>query len=235
MAISVGSSSSSSSSSTGSLVWSHTTVAGTDMLVVTAGTGTSGPASGRTVTAVSFGAQSLTEVPSSAGDDGNFCRSAIWYLIAPNITTADITVTIGTSSQVAAGATNFSGVHQTVPFGTAAVNGGSSTTASVAVTAGSGEVTVGAIGSDSGSGITPTGTQLWEVENVNGDTSHAGQYYTTTNPTVQWGQAEDTGWAVSGVAMKAAAGGGGRVTKNTRAWPLGMAIGMYRGENGHCS
>ena len=234
MAISVGTTSSQSSAATTSLVWSHTTASGTDMLIVTAGTGRSGAASGRTITAVSFGAQSFTEVPSSAGDDGNFCRSAIWYLLSPNITTADITVTITSESQAAAGASNFSGVHQTVPFGTAANAGGSGTTASVAVTAGSGDYTIGAIGSDSGSGITETGTSLWEVQNVNGDTSHAGQYYTTTNPTVQWGQAESQGWAVSGVAMKAASGGG-RTTKNTRAFPLGMAIGMNWVGPGECS
>ncbi len=29
--------------------------------------------------------------------------------------------------------------------------------------------------------------------------------------------------------------GGGKVTKNTRAWPLGMAIGMNRGVPGVCS
>lgn len=209
MAIVVGATTSSSSSDfgTGNLTFTITVAAGTDCLVVTVGSAAA-LLLDRTILSVIFnGTEVLTLVPGSASDDGNFCASSIWRLLNPTATTADVVVTkTGAGNAViGAGATRLTGVDQGTPTGTAATASGSSATASVAVTAASDDVTVGAIGSDSEGGITETGTLLWEVENIGSDISTGGQYYTTGNPTVQWSQS-NTGWAVSGVALKAAGG-----------------------------
>lgn len=62
---------------------------------------------------------------------------------------------------------------------------------------------------------------------------------------VQWRLNQDTSpaatlsasteWGAIGEEIKAAAGGGGRTTKNTRAFPLGMAVGMNWVMPGQCS
>lgn len=44
-----------------------------------------------------------------------------------------------------------------------------------------------------------------------------------------------TDWVMLALEIKAAAGGGGRTTRNTRAFPLGMAVGMNWVHPGDCS
>jgi hypothetical protein len=159
-----------------------------------------------------------TQLSSAAADDGSFYHTDIWYLLNPTAATGNIVVTVsdtgpGTCDYLAAGATNFQGVHQTTPFGTPATATGTSTTISVSVTGvNAGEYTLGVCNSDANSGIAPTGTQLWEIEGIGADASAAGQYYTSSGSvSVQWSQGTEA-WAVSGVALKPSDGGGGTPT-----------------------
>jgi hypothetical protein len=202
----------SSTSGTGvtTLAWSHTVGSGANFLIVTIGFGDAN-LSERTASSVTFGAQNLTKL--SDADDANWVSAEIWYLANPTVSTNTITVTCSSSDQVGAGAANFGGVDTTTPWGTPVTASGSSTTATVNVTSvNSGEWTIGAIGSDSETGITESGTLIWEIENIWSDTSAGAQYKTTTGTvTMSWTQA-NTGWAVLAVALKPSGGGGGPST-----------------------
>lgn len=202
----------SSTSGTGqtSLTWSHTCT-GTELaLGVTVGLGDA-TIGNRTVSGVTYNGVSLTNA--WAADDGTFCNSSGWYLKNPATGAHNIVVSIGGGGAQlgAAGGQSYTAVDQTTPTGTANSTTGSGTTASVNVTSASGEVVIGGISSDAqGAGaITPTGTQRWEVEDIGGDLSAAGQEYAGAGTvTVQWSQSSSTGFAIGGIPFKPSGGGG---------------------------
>ncbi len=214
MAISLltGQSSASEITTQATLSWSHTVPSGTNMLIVIAGAGNT-TLDNRSVSGITFGSANLSVISGAVADDGNFEHVELWYLVNPTNGTDTITVTyIAANLQRAAGASNFSGVDVSgTPFGTAFTSSGSSVSPSVNVTGvNAGEYTLGGIASDSESGITESGTILWEQENVNTDSSFGGQYFTSSGTvSVSWTNAINTGWAVAAVAMKPSGSGGG--------------------------
>lgn len=76
------------------------------------------------VTGVTFDGQNLTQeiqvAQAAASTSG--ANSEIWYLVAPNVTTADIVVTFNSSVQAVVGATLYSHVDQSNPTGVANTN-----------------------------------------------------------------------------------------------------------------
>lgn len=88
-------------------------------------------------------------------------RVTIFKLVNPTVTTANIVVTWATAvDEAVAGATSWTGVDQTTPFGTAVKNTGSAVaSSSINVTGASGDVTHDAISTDGGTvGGTPNNT-----------------------------------------------------------------------------
>jgi len=132
------------------------TASGTNrLLVVSVSFNTSGNA-GSKVTGITYGTQSFNAVNSFNADPGNSFRIEMWYLVAPNTGTNNITVTItkagggGNKLGVVIGAVDFTGVDQSFPVRGFASSSGTSTTPSVTITSGTPEVvldTVAAVAS----------------------------------------------------------------------------------------
>lgn len=189
------------------------------------------------VSAVTYGGQAMTAIPSYDRADGVFSRVQAFYLKEAGIAAASsnvfsmTTVTADAISLFTAGAVALSDVDQTTPFGTAAVNSGNSGTASVSVASATGELVVGSIATDAETGITETGTLLFEDQNVGSDISAGAQYYSgAATVTVQWSLASNP-WAVGGVSVKPA-GAGGDVTTALTGVAAAGAVGSLTASGG---
>jgi len=128
----------------------------------------------------------------------------------------------------------FSGNHATPDD----VDGGDttaeSTTAADTITTGVNDaLVIGVMSQESGTmALTPTGAgnvELDETESNSSNQCHAAAYRlggTAGSNTVSWTTASLTTWSAQTHSFKPSAGGGGRTTKNTRAFPLGVNVGM---------
>ena len=87
---------------------SHVVTASTDLLVVCAGT-RNGP---QVVTGIDWNtSEALTEISSNSPTDGNDPSISVWGIVSPTATTADVVVTVTSSSSWRfASATNYDGV-----------------------------------------------------------------------------------------------------------------------------
>ncbi len=134
-----------------SLTLSHTVAAGSDrVLCVLVGWRNSG------VTALSavptFGGNDTTlEVDSGGNADAH---ATLYYLINPDVTTADIVATWGTAVNAAIIAYTLTGCDQTTPFSNNASNSGTGTATTVDVTSATGELAIDMI--DAGVITSPT-------------------------------------------------------------------------------
>lgn len=96
-----------------SLTTSYTQAAGADRVLVVMGSMESNVA----INGITFDGQSLTQEIFQAGTGR---RSAIWYLIDPPVTTADIVISLAAAADIGMIATSWSGVDQTTPFSASA-------------------------------------------------------------------------------------------------------------------
>ncbi len=122
----------SGSSYVSSLSWSHTTGSGSNRLLIVGVTlHPSSPFFPASVSSVTYGSQSLTQIRTDTGG-GNTIRSDLWYLVAPASGTNTITVTLSffTSAKIVAGACTYTGVDQTSPLDVATGAGGSGSSSS---------------------------------------------------------------------------------------------------------
>jgi uncharacterized repeat protein (TIGR01451 family) len=220
-----------STSATGASVsFTHGVNTGTNrLLVVTigAGTATANPGTAPTVSAVSFATKAMTQIGTAFSGDG--ARIYIYALkddpgasyVMPTTGSVQIT-TSGADSRVEAGATTFTGVDQSTPYGLFA---SSTATTGTAITVGASsalnEMVVAVAASDQGpsaQGITTTTTggqvQLWNYSAVSFVSSAA-----STKPgavgTVSsaFTSTSTSDWAAGAVSLKPAPGGtGGSVT-----------------------
>ena len=191
------------------IAWSHTVVSGSDVLLLVA-VGSGENRNQAAPTSVVFGADTLTQVPSSYIYNTAFMNASWWYKIAPTVQTATITATwAGNQFQKGCVAFQVTGVHQTTPLGTAATNSNTTGTAvSVTVTSAVGETVVAFAATDSETGITEAGTLIKEENNVATDTCYNAQYYTgAASVNAQWTNAVSNGWSASGVSIKPLAAG----------------------------
>ncbi len=127
-----------------SLTFSHTPGTGPNrLLVVALGVGAIQAADtpiGGPISGVTFGGVAMTL---AANTNIVPARSYIYTLVNPPSGAANVVVTAGSASSIAAGATTFTNVNQTTPLGNSATNGSSgSTTLSVVVSSASGELVV---------------------------------------------------------------------------------------------
>lgn len=115
-----------------SLTWSHT-VAGSDrILIVAVQVFDDTSQAQRTVSSVTYNGDALTRIDRK--DEGNIA-SELWYRIAPDTGTNSVVVTLGAANDFSiAGATSFTGVHQTNPINVSGTASGGLTEATVAVT-----------------------------------------------------------------------------------------------------
>ena len=183
--------------------WSHTVgAAGTNRILVV---GTSAE-SAVAVTGVTYAAQALTKIGAQASLDGATAATELWYLIAPPTGPNDIVVTLSANKKLAAGATSWTGVHQTTPLGTAVFAPGNSLSASVDVTSATGEVVVDALANKSSTSRTVGAdqTQHWSV-NSGGKPSSAGSSEAGAGTvTMSWTHGVAVEWALGAVPLKQA-------------------------------
>lgn len=168
----------------------------------------------RTVSSITYAAAALTQVASalSTGTAGADKLGAdIWWKAAPATGANNLVTTwSGTVMGVTHGWDSWSGVHQTAPVGTAAINNGIDTSADVVVASASDEIVVGIVSANAAAVEVSSGdTQRWETANnvqvdiVGNGSSQVGGASVTMDWTVP-----ATGWCCSGVSLKPAAAGG---------------------------
>lgn len=205
-----------SGTGSGSLTWPHTcTGTGTDGILVVGAGCAQGPPSANVVSAT-YNGVAMTPITGFSATDGTFVKIRGFYLLLPPTGVHNVVVNYGGSEDmVGAGAASFTGVDQVTPLGTAQATGASGTAAATAspVASAVGDIVIGAIASDSDGvnaiTINGAGTSLWEVEGVGSDADFAmGTWAGASSVAVGWTQ-NNTGYAVAGVSIKAAGGGGG--------------------------
>ena len=163
--------------------WSHTVGTGANrMLVVGISTERD---TDNTPSGVTYGSQALTKVPGSFAKSNNTVRlsTELWYLVAPNVGTAQITATFATSvvNGIQCGAVSLFGVQQGAPeavavaTGTQLDNGTLYSLPITTLTNGAWLVDIAANGSvgDTFATTTTGMTERWD-NNVSGQLSQAG-------------------------------------------------------------
>ena len=183
-----------------SVTISHTT-SGTDRLMLVSVT--TDP-HGESVSSITYNGNNLTLVGSAEGP-GAHSRAEIWALVAPQIGSADVIVTLtGAGHQgVIAGVMTFNGVDQTTPFENFATNVGTSTTATATVTSSTGDLVFGVVGSHFGASATPDigQTEYWDIvanQTNSSGTIEAGAPSVTSSWTVN-----NDDWSVAAVSVNA--------------------------------
>ena len=143
-------------------------------------------------------------------------RVEFWYMLEADLPAAGtytVAATIaGSATTFVHGASSWTGVHQTTPFGTIVTNTGSNSTPTVTVGSATGEIVHDFVASKDASGLTVDGSQdqRWnllaggQADVHGGGSSEAGD----TNVVMSWSSPGAVEWAIIGVPMKPSGGGG---------------------------
>ena len=205
------SSSAASLGSVSSLSWSHTS-SGVDRLLVVAVSHRDN--SGASVVGVTYGGQSLTLKGRTR--NGSIADSEIWYLVAPPVGAATVTVTLSAARSVVAGAISFAGAHQATPLGEYFGSAGNSSAPSGTVASAVGEIVVNSLSFKWLSGRIATAgagqTERWSSAASSGATGIIGGASTepgAASVTMNWAVNAADVWAHSLVTVKPASSGGG--------------------------
>jgi hypothetical protein len=166
-------------------------------------------------------------------------RAEVWYLIlADGITTGDYTVTATATASVnrfVMTIWEMAGADTTDPFGANGAGSGNSDTMSAAVTTTATDSLVGMAGIMSEEVTFTAGSGDTEETEVNASQGSGWSGYTAAATTATYTvscQSSDTPnndqWAAIGIEILEAAANGGRTTKNTDPYGLGIASGVSR-------
>lgn len=208
MALAVDSTSQAAGSGGGPFTWAHT-CAGSDRLLLV---GIAHYDSSDPVDSVTYNGVALTAVPSGSTTNGQYWID-LYYLIAPDAGTYNIVVTVaGNVFDFGAGATSLTGVHQTVPLGTAATATGTSTTPSVTVSSAADELVFDSLVIiHSGTLTVGAGqTQRWNAIAAFGFIKYAGSTEGgAASTTMSWSNSSSQTWAIVAVPIKPTGGGSG--------------------------
>ena len=137
------------------------------------------------------------------------------YFIAPATGSFSITVTVaGIDDGVAAGAISFTGVDQTTGLGTQGTANGTSTTASVTVTAGTNDWLVDTTYVDAVTIVAGADqTSRWEEENIGAFSAGGGSTQLgSANDVMSWDLVASGNWIIGAVPVLAPAAAGSVVT-----------------------
>ena len=217
-------------SSVSSINWAHTLGAGTNLVAIVAVSAAGGTL--RTVSSVTYGAQSMSQVPSSrilTSNGNSFVE--LWSLIAPS-GNQTVTITLsGSQSVVAGGIIVVSGADQTAPLETASTSSGSTAALSVSPACTTNEMAVGAGFDDFNGGASwaiSTGTGRFTVGSGSGLIGLVGGTQTGSGPTVTFTFTESAGVTNSPKAASAVA-----IKEFTAAsgLPPGQEIGLGTGDS----
>ena len=159
------------SNSTSSLSFSHTVYSGDNRLLmvgISTGASYSNGTNASTVSSVTYGGMTMTLVGSV--NAGGHVRTFMYALVNPAVGTANVVVSTSASRPVVAGATSFTGVDQTNPYGYFYSNSTTSSVSSASIT-----------------GIYSASNELvYDVLAVDVDRSTPGIVYSGSGQTEQW-------------------------------------------------
>jgi len=201
--------------SVSSVNWAHTLGAGTKLVAIVS----IGAAGGtlRTVSSVTYGAQNMTQVPSSRITNADPAFHELWYLIAPS-GNQTVTVTLsGAQSSMCAGIIVVSGADQTAPLNTAATTSGIAATFTLSgIVSDTPELVVGGGFNDFNSATAwaiSTGTSRFTVGSGSSATGLVGATAAGVNPSTSLAWTESGGSnnspkLASAVSIKVDTGGG---------------------------
>lgn len=187
-----------------SLTWSHTVGSGSNRILLVGITTRDGNV---VVNSVTYGGTNLTLIGVEA-DNGKKVRMEMWKLIAPNVGTADIVVSLSASKRVVGGAVSLTGVNQTTPNGLfSSASSSGSTSASLTVSSASGELVVDVIATqgDAKSLTINSGTEIWNraTGNAGGESRSAGGTINgASSVTPSWTLESSKPWAIGAVSLK---------------------------------
>jgi len=164
-------------------------------------------------------------------------RSSIWRKVAPDVATATVVVTVGgTCNELGANALSVYDVDQTTPIAGAVSAEGTASPASRTVAAVTNDLVYDAVYSYGA--LTHVGvvgaSQTQRANNVVATYGGARTLFLAstepgvTTTTMSWTITDSDEWVQTACAIKAAAAPAGKVTKNTRAYPLGIQAGYAR-------
>ncbi len=219
------------SSGSTTLVWSQTVGSGSNPVLMVGvslrdDSGSGGAGANTVITGITFGSQALTCLNAydddATGSCGNgstsgtvFVRSEVWYLVGPNVGTANITVTTNNATVMAGGSDVYFGVNNVISGGVNASSNGQtgSSTASVGpITTAAGDLVFNNLATDSaGAPITSGNTAVTAAQ----DSVTTGSYHilggtslsTATNPTMTWTIANPSPWATVAAVLTPTATG----------------------------
>ena len=192
-----------------SLSWSHTVGASCNTILMV---GISWRDGNIATTSVTYGGTALTKI-GAVNAGGNQNRTELWYLLAPATGTATVVVTGNASKAIVAASISFTGVNQATPLGTSAfVGSNGSTTASVTVSSGSGQVVLDTVTANGDAvSLTPGGsqTQQWYSYSNNGDGGNSRGGGSTqpgaASTTMTWTLGVSKPWSIGAVPLLPAA------------------------------
>jgi len=191
---------------TSSLTISHTT-SGTNRLMLV-GVSIAHPSAAPPVSSVTYNGVSLGPVGSQATSDG-FARIEIWSLVAPDLGTHDVVVTLsGTPSGATAGVMTFTGVDQATPLGAFASNLADSTAASVTVASVVNDLVFDTLVVESSTGfdLLPGAgqTERWDQFQAPAANGGASTEAGAASVAMTWTWATADKWALGGVSIRPA-------------------------------
>lgn len=188
------------------LTWSHVTVSGATLMVVTCMTWQDVAGSG-TVASASYNSSALTSVNSTAG---GAMYSWIGYIVNPASGTHSVSVVItGNIDAVKCGAVTFTGTTTSSPVDTSTITSGSTTSITNSITtANANEVIVASVSHFGTQAMTIGGSQTAVYNDVTGSTGGAGGYRVVTTATSYspaWTTTGSNDWSITIAAFKPAA------------------------------
>ena len=195
-----------SGGSSSPLTGSHTTDASTNLLIVAVHYGSNAD---RHAIAASFDGNAMIELITIANEDDS--RSDIWYLLAPDIKTATISVGPWGGGEVARAswtAINIIGANQSIPFGTPATDIGSiSTQITVSAASAVGELVIATCLAKQGPVTLTSGMGITEHSNdshidANGGTFATGTKIGATLTAMDWAISTTRFWSEIAVGIK---------------------------------
>jgi uncharacterized repeat protein (TIGR01451 family) len=140
----------------------HTVGVGNDRILIV---GVSTFNANKTVTAMTYAGQSMTRIGFLDGGTGsNDRRMEMWRLVNPPLGTANVVVTMSSSSKTVVGAASFFGVDPTTPHGAFVSNEANTNLATLAVPSAVGELVIDCLsvqGNAATALVGPGQTQLW--------------------------------------------------------------------------
>lgn len=182
------------------LTWSHTVNAAGSNTIIVVGVDLRG---GTVVSGVTYGGQALALVPNSAVTHAGGDRVELWYKVAPVTGTNNVIVSLPSSVHVVAGATSWTGVHQTTPLGTAATDALTTGTATVDVSSVAGDVVVDTVSTANAITVDASQTQRWNLTQAGRKGAGSSEDATTTTTTMSW-TLTSADWAIAAVPLKQA-------------------------------